>query len=82
MGFDLQYYDLVLVGVVVAMGVGAAVGFATSFAMPTSITGAGIVAMGLIGHGLFVNGPIDEPADLTDEVEAEAVVPEAVLPLD
>jgi hypothetical protein len=82
MAFDLQYYDLVLLGIVVAMGIGAAVGYATAFAMPTSITGAGLVAVGLIGHGLFVNGPIDEPADLADEVETEEVVPEAALPLD
>jgi hypothetical protein len=82
MGYSLQYYDLVLLGIVVAMGTGAIVGYATAFAMPTSITGAGLVAVALIGHGLFVNGPIDDPGDLTADVDAEEILPDEPLPID
>ncbi|WP_227134079.1 hypothetical protein [Halorubellus salinus] len=73
MDYQWQYYDLVLLGIVVAMGVGAVVGFATPVAPTTSVTATSLVAVGLIGHGLFVNGPVDDVDDLTDEVEPEEV---------
>lgn len=34
------------------------------------VTVAGLLAVAVIGHGLFVNGPVDDPADLADEVDA------------
>jgi len=70
MGYTWQYYDLLLLGVVASMGAGAAVAALTSIAATTSVLVAGLVAIALIGHGLFVNGPVDGTDDLTDEVEA------------
>jgi hypothetical protein len=35
-----------------------------------SVTGFGVLAIAFIGHGLFVNGPVDQADDLTDEVDA------------
>ncbi|WP_049969922.1 hypothetical protein [Haladaptatus cibarius] len=70
MAYEWQYYDLVLLGIAVSMSVGAGVGFLTSVSLPVAIIGAGLVASAIIGHGLFINGPVDEPRDLTNEVEA------------
>jgi len=70
MGYTWQYYDLVLLGVFASMGVGLAVGTFTEVAATTAVLGAGLVAVAFIGHGLFVNGPVDGTDDLTDEVEA------------
>lgn len=73
MRYTWQYYDLVLLGIVAAMATGAVVGLATPIATTASVTATSLVAVGLIGHALFVNGPVDEVDDLTDEVEPEEV---------
>jgi len=64
-----HYYDLLLAGIAVSVGAGALVGYATALSMPASVAVFGGVAMVLMGHGLFVNGPVDDPEDLTDEVD-------------
>jgi len=68
--YTVQYYDLVLAAVFVTMSLGAGVGLLTPLALPTAVTASGLVAVTVIGHGLFVNGPVDAPEDLTDEVDA------------
>ncbi|NEU56666.1 hypothetical protein [Halorussus sp. MSC15.2] len=70
MDYTVQYYDLVLVAIFATMGVGAVVGVLTSLALPTAVIIAGVVAALVIAHSLFVRGPVDEPGDLTDEVDA------------
>ncbi|ELZ26861.1 hypothetical protein C475_08001 [Halosimplex carlsbadense 2-9-1] len=70
MDYTWQYYDLLLLGVVASMGAGAAVAALTLVAATTSVFAAGLVAVALIGHGLFVNGPVGGAEDLTDVVEA------------
>ena len=70
MDYTWQYYDVVLAGIAVSMAVGGAVGVVTAFSLPTAVTVASLVAIAIMGHGLFVNGPIDAPDDLADEVEA------------
>lgn len=70
MGYTWQYYDPILLGVFASMGAGAAVAALTSVAATTSVLASGFVAVALIGHGLFVNGPVDGADDLTDEVDA------------
>jgi hypothetical protein len=69
MGYTWQYYDLVLLGIVASLAAGAAVGAFTPVAVTTSTLAFGLVAVALIGHGMFVNGPVDDPEDLTEEVE-------------
>jgi hypothetical protein len=71
MAYSLQYYDLVLTGILASVVAGGAVGYLTAVAMPVAITALGAVAIALIGHALFVNGPVDELEDLTDEVDAD-----------
>ncbi|WP_254839734.1 hypothetical protein [Natronomonas marina] len=78
MGYTLKYYDLVLVGIIAPLGVGGAVGALTAVAMPVAIVALGAVSVGVMGHALFVNGPVDRPADLTQEVEDGPVKPEKI----
>lgn len=70
MGYTWRYYDLVLLGVFVSMGFGTVVGLLTTVSMSMAVTLAGLAAVAVIAHGLFVNGPVEEPGDLGDEVEA------------
>lgn len=70
MGYTWKYYDLVLAGMAVAMLAGAAVGLYTPLAMPVAILAAGGATVLVMGHAMFVNGPVDEPSDLTEEVDA------------
>ncbi len=69
MTYTWQYYDLVLGGIVVSMFLGVSIGYFTAISLTMAVIGAALVAVAIIGHGLFVNGPVDEPADLTKEVE-------------
>lgn len=71
MGYDWQYYDLVLVAIAASLGTGSFVGLLTPVALTTAVVGFGLVALLLVGHALFVNGPVDDPTDLTAEVESE-----------
>jgi hypothetical protein len=70
MAYTWQYYDLVLAGVFLSMLSGALVGLLTTAPLSAAVAVAGGVAALLIGHGLFVNGPVDEPSDLREEVDA------------
>ena len=70
MEYTVQYYDLVLAAIFGTMVAGASVGVLTPLAIPTAVTVAGLVAALLVGHSLFVNGPVDGADDLTDEVDA------------
>ena len=70
MAYTLQYYDLVLGGVLASMLAGVAVGWLTSFPLVATVPVFALLAAAIIGHGLFVNGPVDRPADLRDDVGA------------
>ena len=70
MDYTWQYYDLVLVAIAVSLLLGASIGYATALSPAVAIVGASLVAIVVIAHGLFVNGPVDGPEDLADEVEA------------
>ena len=81
MGYTLHYYDLVLLCIAGSLGLGALIGYATPIAIEASIVALGAVAIAFIGHALFVNGPVDEVEDLTEEVPAEEV-PQVLSPVD
>ncbi|KAB1189228.1 MULTISPECIES: hypothetical protein [Haloferax] len=70
MGYTWQYYDLVLAGIFGSLAAGVLVGQFTAVQPTTAIVGFSFVAAAVMGHGLFVNGPVDQPTDLTDEVDA------------
>lgn len=70
MAYSWQYYDLLLVGIALSLGVGAVVGSVTTVGPSTAAVVSGVAGALLIGHGLFVNGPVDSPAELTEPVDA------------
>lgn len=67
--YRLHYYDLVLIGVIVPVLFAAVGGYLTSIPTGIAMIVAGLVSLAVIGHGLFVNGPVDSPGDLAEEVE-------------
>lgn len=69
MPYSLQYYDLVLAAVIAPVLLGFGLGSFTDLAMPIAIVGLGTVSIAVMGYALFVNGPVDEVEDLTDEVD-------------
>ncbi|AGN00131.1 hypothetical protein L593_00880 [Salinarchaeum sp. Harcht-Bsk1] len=69
MVYTLQYYDLVLIAVITPVLIGVGLGSFTPLGMPIAIVGLGAVSIAVMYYGLFVNGPVDEVQDLTDEVE-------------
>ncbi len=73
MSYSLHYYDLILVCIAASLGVGVLIGVLTPISLEVAVVGLGLVAIAFIGHALFVNGPVDEPADLTEEVPVEEV---------
>ena len=70
MGYTWQYYDLILLGIAASMVLDAGVGILTAVPLPMAVIAGGVLASTIIGHGLFVNGPVDEPRNLTNEVNA------------
>lgn len=81
MGYTLHYYDLVLLCIAASLATGAVIGLATPIAFEIAIAGLGIVAIGFIAHALFVNGPVDELEDLSEEVDP-AEVQQVLSPLE
>ncbi|MFC6836739.1 hypothetical protein [Halomarina ordinaria] len=69
MGYTWQYYDLVLAGIAASLLAGVAVGYATALSMEVAVIATCLLALVVMGHGLFVNGPVDAPADLADPVD-------------
>ncbi|MWG33528.1 hypothetical protein [Halomarina oriensis] len=60
------YYDIVL-GLIPLALLGISGGlYAAGFAVPTAVSFAGLVAVTLIGHALFVRGPTDSTPVPTD----------------
>lgn len=70
MGYTWQYYDLILLGIAASMVLDAGVGILTAVPVPMAVIAGGVLASTIIGHGLFVNAPVDEPRNLTNEVNA------------
>jgi len=59
------YYDLVLGLIPLALGGIATLLTVFGFALTTAIPVASVVAVGLIGHAMFVNGPVDSTPTAT-----------------
>jgi len=70
MGYTLQYYDLVLGGILASLLAGVVVGWLAPYPLALTVPAFALVAVALIGHGLFVNGPVERPADLREEVRS------------
>lgn len=62
-----RYYDLVLVLIPLALvGVGGLLLLA-GVRRPVAVSVAGTAAIGLIGHAIFVNGPVRATSAVADE---------------
>ncbi len=60
-----EYYDVIL-GLIPLAFLGTVGGFSLSgFSITTAVTAAGLVGVTLVGHALFVNGPVDRTPDTT-----------------
>lgn len=65
------YYDLILACIpLVLLGLGGGLNLA-GLPQNAAIAIAGLVTLGLVGHALFVNAPVDPPAssETTETVE-------------
>lgn len=69
MVYTVQYYDLVLIAVITPVLVGFGLGTFTPLSMPIAILGLGGVSIGVMAYALFVNGPVEDVQDLTEEVD-------------
>ncbi len=66
------YYDVVLGLIPVTLaGITGAL-YVAGFALTTAIPLASLVAVGLIGHAMFVRAPVDAPANRTEPVQQTA----------
>ena len=81
MSYSLQYYDLVLVCIAASLATGGLIGLVTPIAFEVAVPLLGVVALAFIGHALFVNGPVDEIEELTEEVALEEV-PQVLSPIE
>ena len=81
MAYSLHYYDLVLLCIIASLGLGAVIGLTTAIAFEVAVPLFGLVAIAFVAHALFVNGPVDEAEDLTEEVAVEEV-PKVLSPLE
>lgn len=79
MGYSLQYYDLILLAILVSLILGFSVGLVTPLPIFLSVIVMALVGVGLIAHALFIRGPVSEFDDLTEEVEPEDVPGAATL---
>ncbi|RZH69682.1 hypothetical protein ELS17_04935 [Natrinema altunense] len=68
MGYAIHDSDLVLICLAVSLENGAVVGYATPVLFPAAAVVLGPVSIALIGHALFVNGRVDDTADLSGEI--------------
>ena len=69
MDYTVQYYDLVLALIAGSLLVGVAIGALTAVSTLVSLPAMGLIAMAVVYHGLFVNGPVDEVEDLSQEAD-------------
>ncbi|MBV0923332.1 hypothetical protein KTS45_03895 [Halomicroarcula limicola] len=70
------YYDIVLGLIPLAMAGITGVLSISGFALTTAIPMASVVAVGLIGHAMFVRAPVDpvpEPAAQADAMQSDSL---------
>lgn len=70
---QIRYYDVVLIAIAASLAAGTGVGFITPLPMSVTVPVFGLLAVAIVGHALFVNGPVDEIDDLDDDIDPEEV---------
>ena len=63
----VTYYDLILASIpLVLLGLGGGL-YLAGLAANAAVAIAGLVTLGLVGHALFVNAPVEKPAPSENE---------------
>jgi hypothetical protein len=70
-----RYYDLVLGLIPLTFVSIAVVLVAAGLATTTAVTGGSLVSVGLVGHAMVVNGPVDSSVDTTTQATETAHQP-------
>jgi len=70
MEYAWGYYDALLVAIALSLVLGVVLGALTPLPFPVSIAVFSGLAAAIVGHGLFVNGPVDAPVEPTELVPA------------
>lgn len=73
MTVSLHYYDLVIVAIAASMIAGVAIGLLTAVPIMIAVALFGLVAIAIVAHALFLNGPIQQPGDLTEPIEPQEI---------
>ena len=53
----LEYYDKILAGIGVSLAIGTVTGFFTQLPIRYTVGAGAAISMGLMYHGMFMNGP-------------------------
>ncbi|SEW21649.1 hypothetical protein [Natrinema salifodinae] len=67
MGVTIQYYDLVLLGILVSLLLGVVVSYVTGLSTALTVPAAAVLGIALIYHTLFLRGPVNSTEDLSEE---------------
>lgn len=59
--------------IAVSLCAGLLIGPVTPVAFTVAMPALGLIALALVGHAIFINGPVDRVDDLTNEVEPDTV---------
>ena len=67
------YYDIVLGAIPLSLlGISGSLTVATDLALTTAVTLGALFAVALIGHAMFVNGPVDAPSLRTEATTTDS----------
>ncbi|WP_254763043.1 hypothetical protein [Natrinema marinum] len=68
MRLSIQYYDLILLGILASLVLGFAAGALTALSTAVTVPAAALIGIALIYQTIFLRGPVSSTDDLTEEV--------------
>lgn len=72
MRLSIQYYDLVLLGILSSLLLGAGLGYVTPLSTAVTVPAAAVIGAALMYHTIFRQGRVDRVEELAEEaVEVE-----------
>ncbi|WP_408957290.1 hypothetical protein [Natrinema sp. 74] len=67
MVISIQYYDLVLLGILASLVLGFAAGALTTISTAITVPAAALIGIALIYQTIFLRGPVSSTSDLSEE---------------
>ena len=67
MRLSIQYYDLVLLGILCSLLLGVAIGYVTTVSTAITVPVTALLGIALIYHTIFLRGPVSSAEELADE---------------